>query len=56
MARRIKPVAFVEHPLTADEKFEITSKGFKIVDIKFTPEKLSEGDKVIKKAKEKTKA
>jgi len=53
MSRRIKPVAFCEHPLTADEKFELTSAGFKIVDIKFMPEKLSEGDKAFKKPKKK---
>lgn len=53
MSRRIKPVAFAEHPLTADEKYELTSKGFKVVDIKFAPEKLADGDKLVKKAKTK---
>ena len=53
MSRRVKPTAFAEHPLTADEKFEITSAGFKIVDIKFMPEKLAEGDKALKKPKTK---
>ena len=55
MTRRNKPVAFCEHPLTADEKFELTSAGFKIVDIKFMPEKLNEGDKAFKKPKPKDK-
>lgn len=49
----IKPVAFVEHPITAQEKFDITSKGFKIVDIKFAPNKLPEGAKLFKKEKPK---
>ena len=49
--RRVKPVAFTEHPLTADEKFELTSKGFKIVDIKFAPKDLADGDKIFEKPK-----
>ncbi|AZU97867.1 hypothetical protein [Vibrio phage LP.2] len=51
--KRQKPVAFVEHPITDDEKFEITSKGFKIVDLKYKPEKLPEGAKVFEKPKAK---
>ena len=47
--KRQKPVAFAEHPLSQDEKFAITSKGFKIVDIKYAPEKLPDGAKLFKK-------
>lgn len=53
MALRQKPTAFVEHPITQDEKFEITSKGFKIVDIQFKPKDMAEGDKVFAKPKKK---
>lgn len=56
MTKRTKPTAFVEHPITSDEKFEITSAGFKIVDINFKPKKLADGDKVIAKPKAKPKA
>ena len=53
MAKRQKPTAFVEHPITQDEKFDIVAKGFKIVDIRFMPKKLAEGDKVFEKPKAK---
>ena len=55
MARREKKIAFVEHPITQDEKHDILDQGFKIVDLKFAPEKLPEGAKVFKKAEPKAK-
>ena len=48
-----KKLAFVEHPITKEEKFAITSRGFKILDIRCKPEKLPEGAKVFEKPKEK---
>lgn len=51
--KREKPIAFVEHPITEDEKFDIVSKGFRIVDIRFAPEKLPEGAKKFEKPKKK---
>ena len=53
MAKREKKVAFAEHPLTQEEKEAITNKGFKIVDIRYKPEKLPEGAKVFEKSKPK---
>lgn len=46
-----KKLAFVEHPITKQEKFDITSKGFKIVDIKYAPDKLPDGAKKFEKPK-----
>ncbi len=48
-----KPIAYVEHPITKKEKFDIVSKGFKILDIRCKPEKLPEGAKVFEKPKKK---
>ena len=43
--------AFVEHPISRAEKKQLNIKGFKVVDVRFKPEKLSDGDKVIMKPK-----
>jgi hypothetical protein len=43
--------AFVEHPISKAEKQQLNIKGFKVVDVRFKPEKLSDGDKVIMKPK-----
>lgn len=51
MAKREKKLAFAEHPLTASEKADIIEQGFKIVDVRFKPEKLPEGAKVFMKPK-----
>lgn len=51
MSRREKKIAFVEHPITFTEKDAIIDKGFKIVDIRFAPEKLPEGAKKFEKPK-----
>lgn len=54
MAIREKKIAFAEHPLTQDEKYAITDKGYKIVDIRFAPKELPEGAKLFKKPKKKS--
>jgi len=51
MSRREKKIAFVEHPITFAEKDAIIDKGFKIVDIRFAPEKLPEGANKFEKPK-----
>jgi len=51
MARREKKIAFVEHPITQDEKLDIIDQGYQIVDIKFAPAKLPEGAKLFPKEK-----
>ena len=53
MAKHQKPIAYIEHPITQDEKNEITSKGFKIIDIAYAPEDLGKGDKLFAKPKAK---
>ena len=45
-------IAYVEHPVTTKEKAEYRKKGFeKILDIRYKPEKLEEGDKAFPKPK-----
>lgn len=44
-------VAYVEHPLSKEDKKKYLKDFDKVVDIKFAPEKLPDGDKVFKKAK-----
>lgn len=46
-------VAYVEHPITKAEKKAFNMEGFKVVDIRFKPEKLEAGDKVVEKPKAK---
>ena len=53
MKRPEKPIAYVEHPLSMADKFEITSKGFTVVDLEFKPEEIGKNDKVITKGKKK---
>ena len=45
--------AYVEHPVSKDEKKKYMQKGFKVIDVKFKPEKLEDGDKVFMKPKAK---
>lgn len=45
-------IAYVEHPISVDEKKKYRKDFDKIIDIKFKPEKLEEGDKCFKKDKE----
>lgn len=53
MAIRERKIAFAEHPLTQDEKYALIDKGFKIVDVRFAPEKLPDGAKMFLKEKPK---
>ena len=46
-------IAYVEHPVTKEEKRKYNKDGFVVVDVKFKPEKLGEGDKVFMKPKQK---
>lgn len=45
--------AYVEHPLSKEEKQKYNREGYKVVDITFAPEKLADGDKIVKKEKPK---
>jgi len=36
--------AYLQHPLSKDRKKEFMGKGFKILDLRFKPEKLEDGD------------
>jgi len=47
-------IAYVEHPVTKEEKKKLLKEFDKIVDIKFKPEKLESGDKAIEKPKAKS--
>lgn len=46
-------IAWVPHPITAEEKAEYRSQGYKIVDIKFLPENVPNTDLVEKPKAEK---
>ena len=46
-------IAYVEHPVTKEEKTKLRKEFDTILDIRFAPEKLGDGDKVIKKPKSK---
>ena len=48
-------IAYCEHPLTKAEKAKIRKEGFKIIDVRFKPEKIADGDKVFNKPKPKSK-
>ena len=56
MSRREKKIAFVEHPITKEEKWDIIDQGYQIIDIKFAPEKLPEGARLFKKEVKEPKA
>jgi hypothetical protein len=45
--------AYVQHPVTKAEKAKYLKDFDKIIDHKFAPEKLLDGDKVFKKSKPK---
>lgn len=47
-------IAYVEHPVSKDEKAEYRKKFDKILDIKFAPEELEKGDKKFAKPKAKS--
>lgn len=46
-------IAYVEHPITKEEKAKYRKTFDKVVDIKFAPEKLEDGDKKFAKPKPK---
>jgi hypothetical protein len=39
-----KPIAYAKHPLAISEKEKLVSEGFKVLDIKFKPEKMGGKD------------
>lgn len=45
--------AYAQHPLSKEEKKSLLKKFDKVVDLRFKPEKLETGDKVIEKEKAK---
>ena len=47
------PIAYVEHPVTKEEKKKIRSRGFKVVDARYRPEKIRKVDKIMMKPKPK---
>ena len=49
-------IAYVEHPVTKEQKKDLLKKFDKILDIRFAPEKMADGDKKITKPKDKKKA
>lgn len=44
-------IAYVEHPVSTDDKKKLNKDGFKVVDLKFKPDILPEGAKVVEKPK-----
>ena len=46
-----RPIAYVEHPCTTEEKKSYNQQGFKVRDIRYAPEKLGEKDKKFPKPK-----
>ncbi len=49
-------IAYVEHPVSKEEKAKYLKDFDRIIDIKFAPKKLEDGDKVIAKQKPKSKS
>lgn len=49
-------IAYVEHPVSKEQKKEIMSKGFKIVDVRYKPEEIGEDDEVLMHNKPEKKA
>ncbi len=48
-------IAYVEHPCSAEQKQALNQKGFQVVDAKFAPDVLNDGDELILKDKPKPK-
>lgn len=44
---KIKHTAYVKHPISKEDKKKLNEQGFKVVDLKFKPEEIEKGDKVI---------
>tara|TARA_R100000951_G_scaffold103554_1_gene96218 strand:- start:115 stop:276 length:162 start_codon:yes stop_codon:yes gene_type:complete len=49
-------IAYVEHPITQEEKEKYRKDFDQVIDVKFKPAKLADGDKVFEKSKPKAKA
>ena len=43
----MKNKAYVKHPITKEEAQKIRSEGFMIIDLKFKPESIADGDIVV---------
>lgn len=50
---KLAKTAYVEHPVSRDEKEKLNGEGFKVVDIRFKPAEIGKDDKVIQKPKAK---
>lgn len=48
-------IAYLKHPLDADRKAEFQAKGFKIIDVRYAPEKVGADDHVDGRTKRKRK-
>ncbi len=46
-------IAYVEHPVTKEEKVEYRKKFDRVVDIRFAPDDLEKGDEKFEKPKKK---
>ena len=42
-----KKIAYVKHPVTPAQKEELNGQGFRIVDLRYKPEEIAKGDKVV---------
>lgn len=49
-------IAYVEHPITKEDKKSYRREFDKVIDIKFAPDSLRDGDKLFPKPKKETKA
>lgn len=49
-----KTTAYVEHPCSKKEKLKYRKKFDRVIDARFAPDKLADGDKVFMKPKPKT--
>ncbi len=47
--------AYVESPVSKENKKALNKEGYKVIDIKFKPEKLGKDDKVVERPKPDTK-
>ena len=47
----LEKIAYVEHPVTTTEKKALNASGFRVLDVRFKPEEIAKGDKVVMKPK-----
>jgi len=45
-------IAYVEHPVSADEIKSLRADGYKVIDLRFKPEQISKDDTVVTKQTE----